>query len=72
MNIACYIFGISMALYKNITNEFIYEKYNEYIHTINLSENINDNIPIMIISHINNNHYNLLYFNEEFENNNEI
>ena len=47
MNIACYIFGISVALYKNIT--------------INLSDNLNNNIPIMIISHINSNHYNLLY-----------
>ena len=38
MNIACYIFGISIILYKSITNEFIFEDYHEYIYAINLSE----------------------------------
>ena len=36
INLACYIFGISMALCQNITSEFIYDDYHEYIRAINL------------------------------------
>ena len=70
INFASYIFGLKIVLYNDNTNnedEDIFENDEfEYINTILISENKEEK-PIMILLHINNNHYQLLYFSEDIE-----
>lgn len=70
INLVSYIFGITIFLYnENINNEeddTLDKGEYEYINTISLSDNKEEE-PIMILQHINNNHYQLLYFIDDLD-----
>ena len=71
MQLACFIFGIKIAIYNNENNAneyYIQKEDNEttekyyFINLIILSNNEKDKIPIMVLNQKNENHYELLYF----------
>jgi hypothetical protein len=79
MQLACYIFGIKLAIYQTEQNEAsdkensieIIEDDDEeiyhFINIISISNYKNDKIPIMILNYLNKNHYELLYFKNKIE-----
>ena len=71
MQLAYYIFGINFGIYRdfyiNEDNEMEYDNLFHYVMDY-INENINNiDIPLMLILHVNNNHYQLLYFNDNIE-----
>ena len=66
-----YIFGIHIAVYRdyyiNHKNEKVYDNLYHYIFDIKQEIGNDKNNLLMILLHENNNHYNLLYFNSDLE-----
>ena len=64
MNIASYIFGISIVIYREIGYEECEDISFEYINSFNISKKVNEDIPILILCKVSINHYELIFFNE--------
>ena len=68
MNISSYIFVISIVVYRETGDETC--EGIEYIDSFNISKNDNEGIPILLLFHVSNNQ--LIYFNENNNNENFI
>ena len=64
IQLTSFIFDIEIALFNSIidvNNNTLYK----CVSTFNLNQNSEFNKPIMMLLHINNNHYELLYFKDK-------
>ena len=66
INIACYIFNIAIAIYKPVDEDDINENFYENYLNFNIENNDSFNKPILILALINNNHFDVIYFSDEY------